>query len=731
MTPHAFAQETTLLLTFIRGAVGTSRQKIPEENMNMTTPPLVRLSGFALSALLAVTAAAGCGDANQPPPVSTGTGNDVGTVPPSPLCGGTSTGMGTGTGGFVGGGPATPTAPGISFSPFPPNYGSTVSSAVSPPAISGGTLRVLSDGNTAVAADPDRDRVYIVDLAARTLRSTIVLNPGDEPGRVIGDSQLRAHVALRHGGALVSIDTVTGVLLQRRAVCAAPRGVAYDQATDLVHVACAGGELVSLAAGGGDPVRTVMLDRDLRDVVVDGPRLRVSRFLSAEVLTVGADGTVSGRAAPGGFRWIAARGGQLFTPSVAWKMEEMPDGSGTMVLHQRGVNEEVQPIVGGYGGPDACNGIVHPTVTMVTGDGSVRSGPALAGMVLTVDMAISPDSRRVAFVAAGNATNMIPGDVQPDLTQVFMSDMDSVTDDTVGCQPDGSHGPCSGVFGGGRGVPSPPPNTMTGSGGTAGGTDKPVCGVPDPNVPQVVGQPTAVAFAGDGSLVVQSREPAMLAFPDGSHVTLSTESRTDTGHLIFHQNAGGFLACASCHAEGNDDGRTWNFTCQGPRRTQSLQAGGLRGSEPFHWDGQETDMSRLMTDVFVGRMSGPSLDTAQIDTLLTWIDGQPRVPRAAPTDTAAVERGRVLFNDATRAACASCHSGARFTNNTTVDVGTGRAFQVPSLVGIGSRGPFMHNGCAKTLADRFNPACGGANHGNTSGLSPREITDLITYLQSI
>ena len=66
----------------------------------------------------------------------------------------------------------------------------------------------------------------------------------------------------------------------------------------------------------------------------------------------------------------------------------------------------------------------------------------------------------------------------------------------------------------------------------------------------------------------------MLAMPGGVTITLSTISRKDTGHLVFHSNAGGSLACASCHAEGNDDGRIWNFTCQGPRRTQSLQAGG-------------------------------------------------------------------------------------------------------------------------------------------------------------
>jgi hypothetical protein len=35
-------------------------------------------------------------------------------------------------------------------------------------------------------------------------------------------------------------------------------------------VACAGGELVTLPAGSGAPTRTVQVERDLRDVLVDG-----------------------------------------------------------------------------------------------------------------------------------------------------------------------------------------------------------------------------------------------------------------------------------------------------------------------------------------------------------------------------------------------------------------------------------------------------------------------------
>src|SRR5205085_4211653 len=189
----------------------------------------------------------------------------------------------------------------------------------------------------------------------------------------------------------------------------------------------------------------------------------------------------------------------------------------------------------------------------------------------------------------------------PALTRVFLSDTVSTTDDQVGCMPDGKHGPCGGVVGmpgvpldetnssgaGGSAAPTtpPPPDGNTGTAGATGGgmagiSGTPTCGVPDRQVPQVVGQPIAIAFDGAGSLVVQSREPAMLAFPTGSPVMLSTVSRSDTGHLIFHSNAGGGLACASCHIEGNDDGRVWNFTGQGARRTQSLRAAAVASSAP-------------------------------------------------------------------------------------------------------------------------------------------------------
>src|SRR5688572_5197281 len=57
----------------------------------------------------------------------------------------------------------------------------------SPPPISGGTLAVGTDGNFAVAADPDRDRISVVDFSTSQLKH-LQLAEGEEPGRVVIDT---------------------------------------------------------------------------------------------------------------------------------------------------------------------------------------------------------------------------------------------------------------------------------------------------------------------------------------------------------------------------------------------------------------------------------------------------------------------------------------------------------------------------------------------------------------
>lgn len=92
--------------------------------------------------------------------------------------------------------------------------------------------------------------------------------------------------------------------------------------------------------------------------------------------------------------------------------------------------------------------------------------------------------------------------------------------------------------------------------------------------------------------------------------------------------------------------------------------------------------------------------------------------------------GQVLFNDPS-VGCASCHSGSRLTNNQSMNVNTGGSFQVPSLLGIAWRAPYMHHGCAATLADRFGPCGGGDTHGQTAQLTIDQRADLIAYLETL
>jgi DNA-binding beta-propeller fold protein YncE len=171
-----------------------------------------------------------------------------------------------------------------------------VVASVAPPPISGGTLLVLADGVTAIASDPDRAAVYVVNTATATVTATVALQPGDEPGRLVEDGAGRVHVALRGGSALVTIDPTTGTILERRSVCPAPRGVAWDPTRDAVWVACATGELLALPAAGGAALSSVTVERDLRDVLVqsDGS-LAITTFRSAEVLRVATDGSVTRR----------------------------------------------------------------------------------------------------------------------------------------------------------------------------------------------------------------------------------------------------------------------------------------------------------------------------------------------------------------------------------------------------------------------------------------------------
>lgn len=242
-------------------------------------------------------------------------------------------------------------------------------------------------------------------------------------------------------------------------------------------------------------------------------------------------------------------------------------------------------------------------------------------------------------------------------------------------------------------------------------------------------QPIAGALH-EGRVLLQTREPSeIIVVEDGVIVDrawLGGADVTSMGHAIFHATPEGpasAITCASCHPEGRDDAHTWNFADIGLRRTQTLLGGVMQGA-PFHWSGDIDDLDHLMNEVFTVRMGNRELTKNEVKGFASWLDDMPELNRTSKK----VAGGEAAFEEA---GCSACHSGARFTNEKNKDVGTGEALQTPSLLGVKHRAPYMHDGCAETLVERFDEACGGKDHGDFDTLSESEQAKLLEYLGTL
>ena len=583
--------------------------------------------------------------------------------------------------------------------------------------VTGGTMMINQAGTHAVIADPDRDRIIAVDLATKEVTFEMKLTAGDQPGRVIEDGAGRFHTALRGGGAVLTFS-LQGEMLNRRDACAEPRGLVWDQAADTIHVACATGELVTFQAAGGDATRVIRLERDLRDVIVQGDKLVVTKFRTSEVLTVDAAGTIVGRVVPptvqrfggfgGGFpesgdgKVSPSEPGGLVNavPAVAWRTVALPDGR-IVISHQRQVQDKLgtEQEEGGYG--TGCGSPVEAAITVISpGQPPVAALPIAQG-ALPVDIAVTKSGDKIAVLTAGNRN------IRVQQTSFALSSRD-MND----CRPPD--------------FPDDPKDDDMDD-----DTDEDS----DEDVDEG-GTPTALAFTPSGDLVVYYPQKPMLEIHRGGTQTLAPEvvalpgtPGVDAGRSVFHKQTAIGLACASCHPEGREDGLVWDFVELGKRRTQNL-SGDILARAPYHWGGDMSSLPTLMDDVFAVRMAGGVLTERQKRSLGPWLD---RLPAPAPAYVApldSIERGKALF-DSPETGCVSCHSGVLLSNNTLVDVGTGGKFKVPSLRGIGARAPFMHDGCAKTLTDRFTVCGNSTSHGLTQTMGPEQIADLVAYLETL
>ena len=565
--------------------------------------------------------------------------------------------------------------------------------------ITGGTLCIARDGRTAAVADPDRDRVWLVDLQSLAVRAEIALEPGDEPGRITEDRGGRFHVALRRGGAIATIDSASAQLWSRRTVCSAPRGIDYDAQKDALHVACVDGKLVTIGVLDRTPSRALYLEPDLRDVIARDERLFVSRLRSAELLELDAHGVVIDRRAPDPFDLDSfdglspeARQRRTFDAKVAWRTALGPSGE-LWMIHQRQavfpIDLEITPgeapvVRLPYGGlargrrASSCPlGILHSSITRFGPRGGARSTVFLDG-ALPVDLAISPEGTRVAMAFAGGG-----------LTQVAVRG----AFESEACTAD----------------------------------------LHEPGALSAIGhgQAVAVAWIDETRLAAQFREPPALVIygspllTSARSISLGARLPLDRGDEIFHRAAPAGMACASCHPEGGDDGHVWQLgALGGTRRTQPL-GGGL--GTPLHWSGDLPDVEALVREVFVSRMGGRRLSDGEVSALAGFLGRLPAPAHGDVRDPRAAERGRALFVER---GCESCHHGPRLSDERNHDVGTGEPLQTPTLLGLATRPPYFHDGRVSSLRDRFGPGH-SAGHGDLGGLGERDVDDLVAFLGTL
>ncbi len=229
--------------------------------------------------------------------------------------------------------------------------------------------------------------------------------------------------------------------------------------------------------------------------------------------------------------------------------------------------------------------------------------------------------------------------------------------------------------------------------------------------------------------------------------------------LSFQQ----YISCASCHNDGAQDGRVWDFTGfgEGLRNTITLRGHGGTAQGPLHWSGNFDEVqdfegqirnfalgTGLMADAdfHAGTRSTP-LGTpkaglsADLDALAAYVASlnaeDPNPHRNADGSmTAAAIAGKDVFRTQN---CAQCHGGPQFTNsalNLFANVGTLKptsgkrlggaltGFDIPTLRGLWNTGPYLHDGSAPTLT-----AAVQAHQGVT--LNATDLNNLVAYLTQI
>jgi cytochrome c peroxidase len=218
----------------------------------------------------------------------------------------------------------------------------------------------------------------------------------------------------------------------------------------------------------------------------------------------------------------------------------------------------------------------------------------------------------------------------------------------------------------------------------------------------------------------------------------SPESRSlaRKGEALFYdatRSHNQWFSCRTCHTDGHTCGLTFDTlnddSYGNPKLTPTLR--NVTHTGPWTWHGWQKDLAAGVRKSLTETMFGPeptAEETRALVAFLATFDHPPNPNR--PNE--ATKRGEALFRG--KAKCVRCHKGEHYTSEGVYDVGLEpdgspyRLWNPPSLRGIWDRGPYLHDGRAKTLDELLRKHHTPEKLGGAA-LTEKEQKDLIAFLQ--